>query len=197
MRGGRVVVGLGAAAVFAVSARGALRPAVSEREAAVFRWFNDGPDAIERPAWALTQAGSLGSVFVTAAAVERRRGSRQAFVVLALGSGVWVGAKLIKPLVGRGRPDRYLEHVRARGRPQSGLGYPSGHAAVSMALALIVAQEPGPRSLAVAWAALVGAGRMYLGAHLPLDVAGGFAVGAGSALAARAILTAATGTPQV
>jgi membrane-associated phospholipid phosphatase len=196
MHAGRVVAGLGSAAVFTVSARGALQPVVSEREAAVFRWFNQRSDAIKGPVWAVTQAGSLGSVVVTAAEVARRRGSREGLVVVAVGSGVWAGAKVIKPLVRRGRPDQYLQQVRVRGRPQGGLGYPSGHAAVSIALALIVAREPGPRALAVAWASLVGSGRMYLGAHLPLDVVGGFAVGAGAALAASAILRTATGAAR-
>ena len=131
MRIGRLVAGLDTVSVFTWSASAALRPAVSEREVAVFRRFNDAPDVIEAPVWMLTQAGSLGSVFVTADVVRRRRGAHDALLVLAVGSAAWIGAKLAKQAIGRGRPDRYLDEVRIRGRPQSGLGYPSGHAAAA------------------------------------------------------------------
>ena len=187
MNTSRLIAGVCAASCFAWSARSALQPQLSERETAAFRWFNDGPDVIEEPVWALTQAGSLGSVFVAAAVIRRRRGTRDALVVLTVGSGVWAATKLIKPAVGRGRPDRYLDHVNVRGRPQSGLGFPSGHAAVATTLALITTRRPCSRALATAGAALVGCGRLYLGAHLPSDIAGGFAVGTGAALATSAI----------
>jgi membrane-associated phospholipid phosphatase len=193
MRIGRFVAGVGIASVFTWSTGVALRHGISEPEAAVFRWFNDGLDDIETPVWALTQAGSLGSVVVTAGVVGHRRGSREGLVVLVLGSGVWTGVKLIKPLVGRGRPDRYLDRVELRGRPQNGLGYPSGHAAVSMTLALIAPRRLRSRMLAVTLASLVGCGRVYQGAHLPLDVTGGLAIGAATGLAANAARSAAAG----
>jgi len=98
--------------------------------------------------------------------------------VAIAGSAAWVGVKLIKPVVGRGRPDQHLDDVVIRGHPQSGLGYPSGHAAVAVALAMS-AIPPGPaRLLALAGAAAVGTTRIHVGAHLPLDVVGGFAAGA-------------------
>ena len=103
---------------------------------------------------------------------------REAIIVLALGTAIWLGVKLVKPLIGRGRPADHLDGVAVRGQPQSGLGYPSGHAAVSTALAL-TATSPGPmRLLGLSIAAVAGSSRMYVGAHLPLDVAGGYAAGA-------------------
>ena len=174
----RFVTGLGVASLFVWSIRAAMRPGVSERETVVFRWFNDGPDAIEAPVWALTQAGSLGSVLAASGVLRSRGRSKQALTVLGVGSGVWVGIKLIKPLIGRGRPAHHLDRVVVRGRPQRGLGYPSGHAAVSMTLALIATSPGRCRTLAIPVALLIGGGRMYAGAHLPLDVGGGFALGA-------------------
>jgi len=144
----------------------------------VFRWFNAGPDAIAAPVWAVTQAGSLGSVFAASGILHSRGRSKQALTVLGVGSGVWLGMKLIKPLVGRGRPARHLDRIVVRGQPQRGLGYPSGHAAVSMTLALIATRPGRGRAMAIAVALLTGCGRMYAGAHLPLDVGGGFAAGA-------------------
>ena len=60
------------------------------------------------------------------------------------------------------------------------LGYPSGHAAVAGALTVVVAAHLGRRwavaALVLGVAVLLG--RMYVGAHLPLDVVGGAALGA-------------------
>ncbi len=187
MRVGRLVSGAGAAIAVVWSARAARRRPVSDPEAKVFRWFNDAPDALERPAWVLMQAGSLGAVVVVSAITHRRRGPREALEVGAFGTAVWGGIKLIKPGVGRGRPDQHLDAVVVRGRPQSGLGYPSGHAAVSTTLAL-VATSPGRwRRRALIVAGLAGCSRMYVGAHLPLDVGGGFAAGALAGLSANAL----------
>ena len=164
--------------MLAWSARTARRRDVSEREARVFRRFNAASDLPEAPLWAVMQAGSLGAVFVVAGAKRAARRPREAVIVLAIGTAVWLGVKLVKPLIGRGRPADHLDGVTVRGQPQSGLGYPSGHAAVSTTLAL-TATSPGPtRLLGLSIAAIAGSSRMYVGAHLPLDVAGGYAAGA-------------------
>lgn len=169
---------VGALSVLACSARTARRRDVSEREAAAFRLFNTASDRLERPLWAVMQAGSLGAVFVVAGAERVARRRQDATIVLAVGTAVWLGVKLVKPVIGRGRPADHLDRVAVRGQPQSGLGYPSGHAAVSTTLAL-TATQPGPaRLLGLAIAAVAGSSRMYVGAHLPLDVAGGYAAGA-------------------
>jgi undecaprenyl-diphosphatase len=66
------------------------------------------------------------------------------------------------------------------GSADNGLGYPSGHAAVAIALVSAL-PEPSHRSWKVAGALLaltVGVSRIYVGAHYPLDVIGGWALGA-------------------
>ena len=161
------------------TARRARTGRVGPAEERLFRLIDDGPDGAHPAVWPIMQSGSLAAVFVSSAR-HRRRGDRQAALVsLITGTAVWAGAKVAKRAVGRGRPTEHLVGVTVRGRPQSGLGYPSGHAAVSVALALIDTRDLGRAgrvaSLAVAGAA--GAGRIYVGAHLPLDVAGGASIG--------------------
>ena len=88
----------------------------------------------------------------------------------------------MKAIVDRQRPAQLLAAVHIRGAPATGNGYPSGHAAVAFALATIAWLWFGPRAR---WAFLAAAvvvcfGRMYVGAHLPLDVVGGAGLGVAS-----------------
>jgi membrane-associated phospholipid phosphatase len=161
---------------------------VSAPEERVFRLFNDRSDKTDLAVWALMQSGSLAAVFAVSGELLRRGRRRAASATCVTGVAVWGGVKLVKPLVGRGRPAHHLEGVSVRGQAQTGLGYPSGHAAVALALALIATRESSPvvRATALAAAGFTGGARMYVGAHLPLDVAGGFAIGALCGRAANA-----------
>ena len=186
-RGRRRTPALGAAAVgTAVVATGVLAAStaaartgrVSPLEERVFRAFNDAPDALHLAIWPVMQMGSLGAVFATAAGVHRRTRDPHLTAVVAVGGiAAWGGIKLVKPFVARGRPASLLDDVRVRGHAQSGLGYPSGHAAVSVTLALLAAPSPAAGAVSLAAAALTGLSRIYVGAHLPLDVVGGVAAG--------------------
>ncbi len=167
-----------AAGAFAVSTAAARNRRVSAGEERVFRRVNSAPDGLHLVLWPVMQMGSLGAVFVAAAIVRRRDGDwRTAATVAGAGSAVWGGIKLVKPLVGRGRPEQHLDQVRVRGANQSGLGFPSGHAAVSMAIALLATRPGRERRLAVGAAAVTGVSRIYVAAHLPLDVVAGTAAG--------------------
>ncbi len=71
-----------------------------------------------------------------------------------------------------------MSDITARGKPAGGNGFVSGHAAVSTALALELCEAlDGPtRALPLIVPPLVGFARVYVGAHLPLDVVGGAAL---------------------
>ena len=168
---------------------------VSDVEADVFRFVNQWPDALEWPWWLVMQAGSAGAI-VAAAAVAAAiwRDGRIVLSVLFAGLGAYLLAKVIKSLVSRERPTAFLDDVIER--PEwEGLGFVSGHAAVAAALVTVVVPivSPAWRWVAIAVAVLVAGGRIYTGAHLPLDVVGGAALGV--MLGAVANLLAEASTP--
>lgn len=179
-----------AAVVLGASACRARAGRVGRGEERLFRSVNDAPDAVHLPAWTVMQAGSLAAVFVVSALQYRRGRVAVAKATIVAGTAVWAGVKVVKPLIGRRRPDELLPRVRVRGHAQSGLGYPSGHAAVAATLALIAAGRGGEAGqvAGVASGAAIGGARMYVGAHLPLDVAGGVAIGVLVARGANALL---------
>jgi glycosyltransferase 2 family protein len=82
-------------------------------------------------------------------------------------------------MVRRPRPAALVSGTRTRGRDASGLGYLSGHAGVAVALGVAAFSRLSPSGRAVVAAAvpIVGLSRIYVGAHLPLDVAGGAGLG--------------------
>jgi len=172
------------------SVRRARANEVSAAEERLFRLLNERSDSVHVPVWAVMQSGSFAAVWVVAGELLRRGQPRRAAAAAIVGTIVWGGVKKVKPVVGRGRPERHLDEVIVRGHAQTGLGYPSGHTAVAFTLALIATGDSSPakRVAALTVAGVTGAARMYVGAHLPLDVAGGIAIGLLSGRAANAAL---------
>ena len=155
------------------------RDRIGRREQQTFRVVNGLPDRLYRPAWTVMQFGALAAAPATAG-VALLAGNRPLARRLFIGgTAAWTLAKVVKVLVRRGRPATLLAGVRRRGPESTGLGYLSGHAAVSTALAAAAYPYLGVRGrrVAVALASVVGLSRIYVGAHLPLDVAGGVALG--------------------
>ena len=174
----RVRLGAGTT-VMLVTAIAARRHRVSRGEATAFRVVNGLPDALYPSAWIVMQLGTLGAA-PAAAAVAWLAGDRKlAGRLLAGGTGTWAASKLVKRMVRRPRPATLLPGTHRRGPDATGLGYPSGHAGVAVALGAAALPHLGPagRALTLAAVPTVGLTRVYVGAHLPLDTAGGAALG--------------------
>lgn len=168
-----------AATLLAVTWLAATQNGISTWEAEAFRWGNTLDDESWYLLWPVMQAGNLVApiVIALAAGLTLRRW-RPPVEVLASAYTGWAVAAVIKDTVARGRPGAYLADVLLR-EPAHGLGFVSGHVAVTTAM--VTALWPRlPRAGRVAAAGVVVAvalGRVVAGAHLPLDVVGGAAVG--------------------
>jgi membrane-associated phospholipid phosphatase len=152
---------------------------ISAAETNVFRAINDHTVLPFVVVWPIMQVGNFVAVPVAAAIAAAFRRWRLAFSMLAAGTATYFLAKVVKDLVARGRPPSLLDDVTIRGAAALGRGYVSGHAAVSTLLAALVwPYLPNVwRWVAVGVAAFVCLSRIYVAAHLPLDVLGGAALG--------------------
>jgi membrane protein DedA with SNARE-associated domain/membrane-associated phospholipid phosphatase len=136
----------------------------------------------------LTWLGSTAVIIPAGLAVGlylliRRRTWRPLALLGAAVAGAIGLYDIVKPVVGRPRPPAaiWIGHY-------TGGAFPSGHAAQSTAfyamLAIVLGTGLSSRRRAVLWSAaalivlIVGASRIYLGAHWLTDVLGGYALGA-------------------
>lgn len=157
-------------------------------EVAVFRWFNDPPRAVGvvmavvNP---LLRPVGLALLIVIALSLLALTRRDVFWPLVAAASSAGVVAYLLdnamKVIVDRGRPPAFLSDVLFHGYPTDprGSGYPSSHAAV--AVAVVVGAWPWLdrrwKVIGTTVAAMIALNRMYVGAHLPLDIVGGVSVG--------------------
>ncbi|MGY1739616.1 MULTISPECIES: phosphatase PAP2 family protein [unclassified Blastococcus] len=173
-----VRVGLGLT-VLGIGALLARRGELSAIERDLFRLVNDLPSGVFPVVWLVMQLGNVVAVPVLAAAAALTRRLRAARDILVSGLLAYVAADLVKSVVGRERPGGLPVGAVLHEGPIGGLGFVSGHSAVAAALATAAGPYLSRRGRRVAWALAwtVGLARIYAGAHLPLDVVGGLALG--------------------
>jgi undecaprenyl-diphosphatase len=164
---------------------------LSGLEESVFTLFNELPTLIPyRVGWFFMQFGSLLAIpIVAAVAVLADRPRLGASIALA-GGAAYVLARVLKALADRGRPAAFLDDIESLGDLPTGHGFPSGHAAVSVAMAVVLWPWLGRgwRWVPLGIAIFVCISRVKVGAHLPLDVVGGAALGVAAGGAARLAL---------
>ncbi len=168
-------------------------------EEGAFDLVNGLPDWLFWVLWAPMQLGSLMAVPIVAVPALLMKRRRLAIDATITGFAAWTLAKVVKDAFGRPRPGGLLETVAFKGGEPTGFGYVSGHTAVAFALATAaVLHLPRRwRPWAYALATLVGLSRIFVGAHLPLDVVGGAALGWAIGAAYRWAVGAPTGRPSI
>lgn len=175
------------AVILGLSLLGARHPAIHPTEQRVFRAVNGLPDWLYWPLWLPMQLGNLvvGTVAGLALALAWGDWLLAAGVVAAAGLKLLAERLIRRWMAGylsvRQRPGTSEPGARLRGSdvPSSGMSFPSGHIVLVAAVTAVIADD-----LAVAWLGLpalltlaVMVGRVFVGAHNPLDVTAGLGAG--------------------
>lgn len=168
---------------------------VSSFERSIFRAVNGLPDWLRAPMWVFQIFGSLA--FVAAAGVVMlalRRWQLGLALVAAIPLKLAFEWWVVKALVERERPVFTVPSAVIRDANSSAIGFPSGHAIFAFIVAGLLAPYLGRRGTIAVYllAAANSLARVFLGAHNPLDVVAGGALG----LAIAAGMNLAMGVPD-
>lgn len=169
-----------AMAILAISFIPLERNQISTTERSVFEAINQLPDGLNVLVTPVMQLGNFLAIPVLALGIFLVTKRRRVAIDLALsGTLAWILAKVVKALVERGRPGDLLTELTLRGHKEAGYGFVSGHSAVAAALATVAAAYLSTKGkiLVIILAIAVALSRIYVGAHLPLDIVGGAAMG--------------------
>jgi undecaprenyl-diphosphatase len=167
----------------------ALQPGAADAQAAVIRWINDPPEpfgtvlsltnSLLRPVPLAVVALALACwIIVTNRGGNRWEVLRAMVLGYALSEAI---TQILKRLADQPRPTASIPGLDVHGYPKDpyGNGFPSAH--TSVAVGLVTALWPWltwpQRAVGVAIALLVALNRLYIGAHWPIDVLGGAAIG--------------------
>ena len=172
----RVAVGL---VLLGTSAGVASQALPTSFQVNAFRLINELPPFVGPPLIGVMQLGALGAVPVLALIALLGRRGRLAPVLAGAGVGSWLAARVIQQIVDEDPPVMRVSRVVLHGALAPGFAFPATHVAIAAAMATVARGELGRPARRLAWltVALVAVARVYVGAHLPVDVLGGFGVG--------------------
>jgi undecaprenyl-diphosphatase len=181
-----IAAGLGLLTLL-LSTGAARKPTIGPRESRVFHAINGLPDGLLPLLWLPMQLGNLvvGTLAGLAVAIIDRNRGVAVSVILAMALKL-VAERIVRRemapyLAVRQRPGTSEVGAVLRGKdvPKSGPSFPSGHVILVAAIGSVVLPV-----LPVGWwwvpiilVALVMLGRVYVGAHNPLDVTAGLGAG--------------------
>ncbi len=153
-------------------------PTFPKWESSLFRAVYNWPEWLYPIFYFVTQ---LGSIYVLGALLVFYMIRQHYHVVLRLlmtGTLAYLLAGFAKGIWGRARPGDLLPDIIVLDYIQ-GPGFPSGHVALAVALALTIGHYLPQKYhwIPLLWIIGVALSRMYLGVHVPLDIVGGFAIG--------------------
>ena len=188
-----VIVIVASLAVFAICAVVAASGRVGPVERAVFHAVNGLPTWLYRPMLMFQYLGVLAMPLVVAVGALALRRWRLAGALVLVVPLKLAAERLVKLLVQRERPGTTVPDAILRGVHPAGLSFVSGHAIITFAVAGLLALVLPRRWAVVAFvlATLNAVARVYLGAHNPLDVVGGAAIGLAIAAALDLVLDVA------
>ncbi len=151
-------------------------------EYTIFMSINGWGDGWYRLFAVITFFGSMLMAMLSVVALYLTGIYRLALRLAFVSLGAYAVAFLAKHFIERARPVELFSGVHTR-VVETGMGYPSGHATFITVLVLtLLPYIPKP----LRWIAIIAAiglvclSRLYLGVHLPLDLLGGIAIGAGA-----------------
>jgi undecaprenyl-diphosphatase len=158
---------------------------VSQLEKDVFHVINGLPDFLRPIMWVFQLAGLLFiPLLVAVVAAIFRKWWLALCLVLAVPVKLFFEHDVVKKMVDRQRPGTSICHGvetcgNFRGVPLKGESFVSGHAIITaLVVTLLFLYLPRAGRVAVITIAILnGIARIYLGAHNPLDIVGGLAVG--------------------
>jgi membrane-associated phospholipid phosphatase len=150
-------------------------------ETVILRSINHWPGWLNPLMWLVQLPGVIGALPLLAAGAAVLRRLRLA-AALAAATLLKVSLEdVAKLFVQRSRPAETVPDIVLRGQAAAhGLSFPSGHAIVVAAAAVLITPYVARWWKAVPWvlAGLACVSRMYLGAHFPLDILAGAGLGA-------------------
>lgn len=154
-------------------------------EQAIFHAINGLPDFLEKPMWLFQLTGLVAvPAAIAVVALLFRKWRLAIALVLLIPMKLFVERMVVKQVVERQRPWTSICEgdetcANFRDAPKEGLSFVSGHAIIAWGIAtLLWPYLPGRwKWVPVGVAVLNSIARVYLGAHNPLDVVGGGAIG--------------------